>query len=300
MNRFRPLKLAQRGKSALVICGGIFLLILLLLPTVSWVHSTTKDLAARHNSTMSPVIMIPGSSATKERFNALVSLLNEGTDHKHSLLKAQVSESGKVTYTGHLSRGDREPIIVVGFQNNHDGYANVKDQARLFNLAFKQLTDDYRFNNFKAFGHSNGGLVWTIWLEKYYAQYADQIKVKTLMTVGTPFNFAEPSLATQTQMLTDLIAARNKIPANLTVFSITGTENYDSDGLVPEQSVEAGKYIYQKRVRHYTAMTVTGDQAQHSDLPQNQQIVALIKQYLLDQPTTNRRGTRANAEAGTN
>lgn len=299
MKQFLPLKLVQQRKSALVIFGGILLLVLLLLPTVTWVHSTTKDLAARHNSTMSPVIMIPGSSATKERFNAMVTLLNEGTDKKHSLLKAQVAESGKVTYTGHINRGDREPIIVVGFQNNQDGYANIKDQARLFNVAFKQLTADYHFNNFKAFGHSNGGLVWTIWLEQYYAQYADQIKIKTLMTVGTPFNFAEPSLATKTQMLTDLIADRDKIPSDLTVFSVTGTENYDSDGLVPEQSVEAGKYVYQKRARHYTAMTVTGDQAQHSDLPQNQQIVALIKQYLLDQRSPNRRGERASTQSST-
>lgn len=295
MLRFKLNFNRQQQKSLAVILGGLLLLILLLIPTTSWVHSTTKDLAARHNSTMSPVIMIPGSSATKDRFNALVSLLNVGTTKKHSLLKAQVSEAGKVTYTGRIRRGDREPIIVVGFQNNRDGYANIKDQARLFNVAFKELSDDYHFNNFKAFGHSNGGLVWTIWLEQYYAAYADQIKLKTLMMVGTPFNFAEPSLATKTQMLTDLIAQRKRIPANLTVFSVTGTENYDSDGLVPEQSVEAGKYVYQNRVRHYTRMTVTGDQAQHSDLPQNQQIVALIKQYLLDEASPRRHSQRPAA-----
>ncbi|MGL5688277.1 MAG: alpha/beta hydrolase, partial [Weissella cibaria] len=54
--------------------------------------------------------------------------------------------------------------------------------------------------------------------------------------------------------------------------------------IVPEESVEAGKYIFQKQVAHYTQITVTGDDAQHSDLPQNDQIVQLIQQNVLPKP----------------
>ena len=196
----------QQRRSLWVLLVGLLLLVVLLIPTTSWVKSSTKEQAAQHNSQLSPLIMIPGSSATKNRFDTLVKLLNQGSATKHSLLKVEVYNSGKITYTGKIRRGDTEPIIVVAFENNHD--------------------------------------------------------------------------------------------SSLTVLSVMGTKTYNSDGLVPEGSVEAGKYIYQKVVKHYTTMTVTGTDAQHSDLPQNQQIVSLIKEYILNQngnrPGNKNRSNRQN------
>lgn len=269
-----------------ILLALVLMIVVLALPTYLWMKNTNADLAAQHNSRMSPVIMIPGSSATNNRFNQLVDLLNKQTDHKHSLLKLEVENNGQIKSSGWISRGDNEPIIVVGFENNHDGYQNIKKQTWMFNRAFAEISSRYNFNNFKAFGHSNGGLIWTRWLELYYHDYADEIQIKRLMTLGTPYNFAEKSINHPTQMFNDLVRGRKHIPRSLSVYSVAGTEDYDSDGLVPEQSVEAGKYIYQKRVAHYTLMTVTGNSAQHSDLPQNKQIVNLIEHYLLDTPTS--------------
>lgn len=36
-------------------------------------------------------------------------------------------------------------------------------------------------------------------------------------------------------------------------------------------------------MKHFTQITVTGKDAQHSDLPQNDQIIELIDRYVLDQ-----------------
>lgn len=63
--------------------------------------------------------------------------------------------------------------------------------------------------------------------------------------------------------------------------------------------MEAGKYIYQKQVNHYTTMTVTGSKAQHSSLPQNKQIVNLISHYLLDNDAEPKNGP-ANQENSSN
>lgn len=248
-------------------------------------------MAERRKSQVSPVIMIPGSSATTERFNELVDLLNKNTMKKHSLLKVQVKKDGTFKYTGKINRNDNEPIIVVGFENNHDGYSNIKKQALWFDMAFAKLSEQYKFNNFKAFGHSNGGLIWTYWLEHYYAAYSSDITIRKLMTVGTPFNFNESNINNKTEMLSSFIKNRDTIPEDLEVYSVSGGENYESDGLVPENSVAAGKYIFQKQVKHYTTMTVTGEDAQHSSLPQNKQVVQLIEQYLLD---SNKQGQNKN------
>lgn len=289
-----------RKKSRQILFSLIVVLILIALPTYFWMKHTNRYLALQEKSRMSPVIMVPGSSATKERFNQLINLLNKDTDKKHSVLKLEVYNNGKISYNGSITRNDNEPFIIISFENNRDGLSNIKKQAAMLNDAFDELTDQYYFNNFKAFGHSNGGLIWTYWLEHYYSNYQDSIKIKSLMTLGTPYNFAEKSIQTPTQMFTELTKYRDKLPKTLNVFSIAGTENYDSDGLVPEESVQAGKYIFQKQVAHYTAMTVTGDEAQHSDLPQNKQIVKIIEEYLLDGRNPNNPANRNNAGKGDN
>lgn len=232
--------------------------------------------------------MIPGSSATENRFDSLVSLINKQSFKKHSLLKVKVWNSGKITYQGKINPKDNEPFIVVGFENNHDGYDNILKQAKMFNKAFTALTNRYDFNNFKGIGHSNGGLVYTAFLEKYFNE--DDAQIKKLMTIGSPFNFAEKSTANKTQMLASFIKNKVNLPSNLIVYSVAGTQNYESDGLVPLDSVEAGKYVYQNQVKSFTEITVTGVDAQHSSLPQNKQIVSLITEYILDKHTLDGKG----------
>lgn len=266
-----------------LIVVALTIIILLAVPGYSWMKKTNKEHAERQRSQLSPLIMVPGSSATVNRFNELVDLLNENTPYKHSLLKVEISEDGTLTYSGSIKKGDNEPFIVVGFQNNHDGYSNIKKQAGWLDDAFYEIAKTYKFNNFKAFGHSNGGLIWTYWLEHYYSDYSDEITIKRLMTLGSPYNFSEKSTKYKTQMLTDFIKYRKRLPKKLTVYSLSGGENYESDGIVPESSVEAGKYIFQNQVKSYTTMTVTGAEAQHSSLPQNKQVVKIIQQYLLKQ-----------------
>ncbi len=176
-------------------------------------------------------------------------------------MKMKVYNSGRISYQGSIAKNDNEPIIVIAFQNNHDGYSNIKKQAKMLDAAFAQLSDEYSFNNFKAFGHSNGGLIWTYWLEHYYAQYSDEITMKKLMTLGSPYNFAERNVNNRTQMFSDFLKYRQRLPRDLVVYSLMGTKIYDSDGLVPEESVEAGKYIFQKRVKSFTMLTLTGKDA---------------------------------------
>ncbi|GHV97793.1 acyltransferase [Lactobacillus nasalidis] len=264
---------------------ALTIIVLLAIPGYSWMKKTNKEHAERQRSQLSPLIMVPGSSATVNRFNELVDLLNENTPYKHSLLKVEISEDGTLTYSGSIKKGDNEPFIVIGFQNNHDGYSNIKKQAGWLDDAFYEIAQNYKFNNFKAFGHSNGGLIWTYWLEHYYSDYDDEIVMKRLMTLGSPYNFSEKSTKYKTQMLTDFIKYRKRLPKSLIVYSLSGGENYESDGIVPESSVEAGKYIFQNQVKGYTMMTVTGAEAQHSSLPQNKQVVKMIQQYLLSQQT---------------
>lgn len=232
----------KRRRHQLIIVVSTVILVLLTSVSYFWSRQSVAVLAKRQQSAMSPVIMIPGSSATINRFDTLVAKINQRDRRNHSLLKVKVYNNGKITYTGQIRQGDHEPFIVVGFENNHDGYSNIKKQARMFNTAFNQLKTQYNFNNFKGIGHSNGGLIYTYFLEHYFNER--QIRIKRLMTIGSPYNFAEPDNR-RTEMLSDFIKNHKNLPANLWMYSVAGSENYVEDGLVPLSSVLAGKYIYQ-------------------------------------------------------
>lgn len=260
----------------------------MIIPGDRFMHDTINTQKVEHRSPVVPVIFIPGSSATQERFNTLFSELATATNgngsgknrrKKHSQLKVTVKENGKLSYSGHLAGDDEQPFIVIAFQNNKDGYNNIKKQAAWLNIAINALAQKYKFNQFNGVGHSNGGLIWTLYLEKYFSQR--NFSMNRLMTIATPYNFEETSINNKTKMFTDLVDGASSLPKNLTVYSVAGTESYTDDGIVPIQSVVAGKYIFQGHVKHYTQTTVTGNATDHSSLVENQQIVQWIRQYII-------------------
>lgn len=77
-------------------------------------------------------------------------------------MKLTVQTDGTIKYSGSIAANDNEPFIVIGFANNRDGKANIDKQAVWLNTAFKALVKTYHFNHFYALGHSNGGLIWTL------------------------------------------------------------------------------------------------------------------------------------------
>lgn len=273
-------------KTALVFTLVCLFLIGLAVPSYSWTRKNVQKIEKFYNSKLSPIIMIPGSSATENRFDGLVTKLNQDRQgNKHSLLKVKVWNDGTITYSGSIDAKDNEPIIVIGFENNKDGYSNIKKQAKMVNQAFEALQEKYNFNNFKGLAHSNGGLIYTAFIENYLGDY--DVDLKTLMTIGTPYNFTETNIKNKSEMLADFIKNREAIPTTLHMYSVAGTITYDSDELVPDASVSAGKYIYQNQAASYTEITVTGEDAQHSDLPTNDEVVALIKQHIESQDHQN-------------
>ena len=264
------------GLLAIAVCLAIF------IPSTVWMHTRISHYKTNYKTPLNPTIMVPGSSASQDRFDTLITQLRKETKTGHSVLKVKVATNGQLSYTGSIRRGDNHPFIVVAFANNRDGYSNINQQAKWLNVAFKDLVKTYHFNHFNAMGHSNGGLILSLFLEKYFGE-TQNVTIDRLMTIATPYNMESDSTTTRTAILKELIAGRQKLPKKLTVYSVAGTENYSSDGTVPANSVNQGKYIFQNQVAHYTQITVTGDNTTHSDLPQNKQIVLLMRQYLLQE-----------------
>ena len=228
-----------------------------------------------------PIIMIPGSSATENRFNRMVKKLNRNQHPHHSLVRIKVWNDGHMTYRGHLRKKDKQPIFVVGFQNNRDGYENIKQQAAMFNSALTVLREKYFFNSFKALGHSNGGLVFTAFLQQYLANHSE-LEMEKLLTIGSPYNLNKKNINHRVAMLDDFISNQENIPKKLQHLSIMGIFFRDGDGIVHKSSVEAGSLIYKGKIASHREVVIVGKDAHHSSLPQNEQVVDLIREFLLE------------------
>ena len=226
-----------------------------------------------------PIIMIPGSSATENRFNKMVRKLNHGQHPHHSLIRIKVWNDGRMTYRGHLKRKDRNPIFVIGFQNNRDGYKNIKKQAAMFNAAMTVLREKYSFTSFKGLGHSNGGLIYTVFLQQYLANHSG-LEMEKLLTIGSPYNLNKKEVSDRVPMLEDFVTNQDKLPQQLQHLSILGIFFRDGDGIVHRSSVEAGSLIYKGKIASHREVVITGKAAHHSSLPQNEQVIDLIKGFL--------------------
>lgn len=227
-----------------------------------------------------PIIMIPGSSATENRFNRMVKKINRNQHPHHSLVRIKVWNDGNLAYRGHLKRKDKNPIFVVGFQNNRDGYENIKQQAAMFNSALTVLREKYFFNSFKALGHSNGGLVFTVFLQQYLSDHSG-LEMEKLLTIGSPYNLNKKNINHRVAMLDDFISNQENLPKKLQHLSIMGIFFRDGDGIVHKSSVEAGSLIYKGKIASHREVVIVGKDAHHSSLPQNEQVVDLIRDFLL-------------------
>lgn len=263
----------------------IGIMLLLTIPAYQTMQASVNSERVWHNSRVSPVIFIPGSSANQDRFDNLFQQMHLGKRKlKRSVLKITVQKNDKIKTNGSIAARDQEPFIVIAFQNNQDGYTNISQQTRWLKIAMNYLTNNYNFNNFSAIGHSNGGLIWTWYLEKYFNR--NDLTINSLMTVGTPYNSLESNIKNETAIFRQLYRNKENLPANLIVYAIAGTKNYQDDGIVPYQSVEAGKYIYQKQVKKYTQITVTGENSSHGSLLDNPQVTSLVQENIMDNRKT--------------
>ena len=82
-------------------------------------------------------------------------------------------------------------------------------------------------------------------------------------------------------MLDDFVSNQGKLPKKLQHLSILGIFFRDGDGIVHKSSVEAGSLIYKGKIASHREIVIVGKDAHHSSLPQNEQVIDLIRDFLL-------------------
>lgn len=230
--------------------------------------------------TKQPLIMVPGTGGTIDRFDGLIQTLQQTTDS--SVIKVQVNTDETVTTSGKL-RANTQPLIVIAFEDPSDPALPL--QGKWYQIGLAYLTKQYRFETYTFLGHSNGGLVLTQYLEDQYTT-ADP-KLVRAMTLGTPFNDMDDRYnANQitfdtpqeySAQLTNYLANQTRIP-ELDFLNVIGDTGEATDDVVEMTSVLAGRLLYQDR-GDYQEKIITSD-AQHSALVENLEVVDLIHHFL--------------------
>lgn len=161
-------------------------------------------------------------------------------------------------------------MIVIGFENNRDGYSNIKQQIESLKTAFQHLLDHYYLTDFQAVGHSNGGLVLTGFLESGFLE-KKKLKLTKLAIIGSPYLFNQ-------DMYEDFQKWKHRIGKEVQVLNFIGDFAGKTDGIVPLKSVQAGKKIFNENC--YTEVYLTGRKAHHSALPTNPEFVKQLSLFL--------------------
>ena len=171
---------------------------------------------------------------------------------------------------GRLNTKEPNPMIVIGFENNRDGYSNIKQQIESLKIALTYLLDHYHFTEFKAVGHSNGGLVLTGLLESGFLE-KKKVTVTKLAIIGSPYRFNQ-------EMYDDFQTWKHRLGKEVEVLNFVGSFAGKSDGIVPLSSAQAAKSIFDNQT--YTEVNLNGRKAHHSALPTNPDLVKQLSLFL--------------------
>lgn len=213
----------------------------------------------------------------------------------NTVIRADVTNSGKVTLHGNMHRGAINPIVEVNYENNRQLDFN-KHGLYATNIA-KMLKKQYGVTKINMVGHSLGNISIIYYIlqngqKKNMPQLQKQVDIAGhfggLTFDGLPDSIKQPAgmklnsqgkpnrmNATYKQMT----GVRKTYPkGQVDVLNIYGDIGNHTDGRVTNVSSRSLQYLVASRAKSYTELKVTGKKAQHSKLHDNSQVdKALIK-----------------------
>ncbi len=218
-----------------------------------------------------PLLLVPGTGGTADRFDKLIRLLKKQRPDL-SVLKITVNVDHQLRISGRLFASSRFPVVVIAFADASE--AALLQQADWLRTALMFLEEYYQVAEYDYFGHSNGGLVITEYLENQ--RLSIDPRLQRLLLTGTPFGgAADANDKSIPQYLSSYRDKRHRIPEEIAVTLIAGNlQDSFSDGIVPVNSVATGLQIY-KGTRSSRLITVT-EGAAHSQLVTHPIVIELL------------------------
>lgn len=226
-----------------------------------------------------------GSSANAEH-QMTTAALKAGVSH--TVIRANVSSGGKVSFNKTMAKSTKNPIIEVNLEDNRSGDVRyVKDVI----VAFEQK---YHYKKINLVGHSMGNLMIANYIKENYNN-KNLPKINKIVSIAGHYNgylgeeIGKTATIKNTQTgepnklapgFKNLLSLRKTYPKNIEVLNIYGDkkDGSKSDGSVSVASAQSYKYLINGRAKSYREVEITGKNAQHSKLHENKE----VDKYLID------------------
>ena len=218
----------------------------------------------------------------------------------NSVIRADVSSTGKVTLIGTIKKRAKNPIVEVNLQNNKSIFAGTNNQIATMNKSSNYIKDviialqkRYHFKRINLVGHSMGNLQIAYYLHNnatnsHMPHLNKQVSIAGhyngyIGEQGTPNKTVLNRTGKPQKMSAgyrELLSLRKNFPQNAVVLNIFGDTGTGSDGDVTVNSARSYRYLVGKRARSYQEKEIRGSKAQHSKLHENTQVDRLLVNFL--------------------
>ncbi|MEY8441434.1 alpha/beta hydrolase [Lactobacillaceae bacterium 24-114] len=215
----------------------------------------------------------------------------------NTVIRADVAENGKVTIHGNMRKGAINPIVEVNYENNRE--LNFKKHGEYATNVAKLLKERYDINKINMVGHSLGNISIIYYMlknghNKDMPQLQKQVDIAGhfagLNFNGIPASIQQPAGMTinskgkpdkMNATYKEMLKARQAYPKNqVEVLNIYGDIGNKTDGRVSNISSRSLQYLIASRAKSYTELKVTGKDAQHSKLHDNDKVNKAIIKFL--------------------
>lgn len=280
------------------IIAATLLLVLLLLAVYIFKNNYQKENGASIRIA-TPTLFVHGWGSSYHAEESMVAYAQK-SHATNSVIRADVSPTGKVTLLGTIKKRAKNPIVEVNLQNNKSIFAGLSNQTSAMNKSSNYIKDvittlqkRYRFNRINLVGHSMGNLQIAYYLRNN-ATNAHMPQLNKQVSIAGHYNgyVGEQGAPNKTVLnragkpqkmsagYRGLLSLRKKFPQKAAVLNIYGDMGSGSDGDVTVNSARSYRYLVSKRARSYQEKEIRGPRAQHSKLHENTQVDRLLVNFL--------------------
>lgn len=286
------------SKKKKILISSLLIIVVVFIIACLYLNKLHKEKETiNYNNT--PTIFVHGWGSD---YQAEESMVKYAQTHSvtNTVVRANVSPSGKVSWIGSIKKGAKNPIIEANFINNksvpsketNQAIALSKSSAYVKNVIIA-LQKKYHFRKINFVGHSMGNLQ----IAYYLRNNVDNQKMPQLckqVSIAGHYNgyIGELNAPKHTSLSKNglpnkmdtgykgLLSLRKTFPRSAEVLNIYGDIGNNSDGAVMVNSARSYRYLISSRARSYQEKEFYGKNAQHSQLHENKRVDRLLVKFL--------------------
>lgn len=273
----------------------ILAVVVALLAIISWAiwH---QHKSSRYVQSTTPTLFFHGGGSSYHAEEHMANAAKRA-GVTNTIIRADVTNSGKVTLHGTIHRGAINPIVEVNYENNRQ--LDFNKHGQYATNVVKLLQDKYGITKINMVGHSLGNISIIYYMlqngqNKRMPQLQKQVDIAGhfagLDFAQAPLAIRQPAGLKLNQAgkpnkenatYREMTRARQAYPkGQVAVLNIIGDIGGHTDGTVPNVSSLSLKYLVASRAKSYQVKKITGRNARHSKLHNNPKVDRLLINFL--------------------